>query len=178
MLDALLEELHNQIGDNDDFEILVDVDNGRDDEHPRSTGMKRQNLLNNATAKYIIFIDDDDWIFPCYIEELLKAYESNADCFAINGIITTNGGNQFKWKLSKDFDNLDIVERGEKILLRTTNHITAVKRKLALIAGFPNKSNAEDKDYSTWLNPHLKTEHVIEPPMYHYRYSTYNKEYT
>ena len=149
-------------------EILAYVDNKQ-----FSTGYKRQALINEATGKYIIFIDDDDWVEPYYIEELLKAAESDADCFAINGWITTNGKNRVNWKLSKNYKN----ETRGGVYLRTTNHITAVKRELALQVGFPDKSNAEDKWYSDRVVKLLKTEYTIKPPMYHYRFSTLNKEY-
>jgi hypothetical protein len=42
---------------------------------------------------------------------------------------------------------------------------------------FPDKSNAEDKEYSERLNKHLKTEVIIESPIYHYDFSTHNKQY-
>lgn len=157
---------------NFDVEIIV-----CSDEKKITTGEKRNRLLKIASGKYIIFIDDDDEVPNYYIEQLLIAYESNADCFAINGKMTTDGQKEIKWRLSKDYDNITIKENGVDIYLRKTNHITAVKRELALLAPFPNKSNAEDKGYSDALNPFLKTEYKIELPMYHYKFSTKNKEY-
>jgi len=165
---VLYDELISQSNGNPKVQILVFGDNKQ-----HTTGYKRNKLLHAATGKYIIFIDDDDWIEPYYIEELLKAAESDADCFAINGWITTNGKNRINWYLSKD--NPNVTRNG--VYLRTTNHITAVKRELALQAGFPDISNAEDKAYSDRLKPYLKTEYTIEKPMYHYRFSTHNKEY-
>lgn len=167
----LLKTLYCQIIDNEalaKIEVIEYIDNKQN-----STGHKRNALLKFAKGKYIIFIDDDDEIYPCYISELLKAYHSDADCFAINGHYSVDGGEKQRWELSKD--NHDHDSNG--ILYRRTNHITAVKRELALKAGFPDKSNAEDKAYSELLNPYLKTEYKIEPPMYHYRYSSINKEY-
>ena len=171
LLDILLAELHRQ--QQPGVEILAYVDNKQ-----FSTGYKRQALINEATGKYIIFIDDDDWIEPYYIEELLKAAESDADCFAINGWITTNGKGRIDWRLSKDNPNKTIYENGKPVYLRTTNHITGVKRELALKAGFPDKSNAEDQWYSNRVAPLCKTEYVIKKPLYHYRFETFNKQYT
>ena len=48
---------------------------------------------------------------------------------------------------------------------------------LFLAAMFPDKSNAEDKAYSERLNPFLRTEVSIPQPIYHYKYSSQNKEY-
>lgn len=156
-----------------EVEIITLEDDGQ-----MTTGQKRQMLLESAEGKYIVFVDDDDEVPNYYVVEILEAAKSNADCFAINGIMTTDGYRQMKWYLSKDNPNITVFENGSEVYLRTTNHITGVKRELALQAGFPDKSNAEDKAYLEKLNPLLKTEHTIERPMYHYKFSTQNKKYT
>lgn len=157
---------------NFDVEIIV-----CSDEKKITTGEKRNCLLKIAKGKYVIYIDDDDEVPDYYIREMLKACDLDSDCFAINGKMTTDGQKEIKWRLSKDYDNITIKENGVDVYLRKTNHITGVKRELALLAPFPNKSNAEDKGYSDALNPFLKTEYKIELPMYHYKFSTKNKEY-
>jgi len=43
---------------------------------------------------------------------------------------------------------------------------------------FPDQSNAEDREYSSRLNPFLKTEVKIDKSIYHYDYKNYDKEYT
>lgn len=167
-LQELLNELQRQCAEihATDVEVLTNVDNKE-----KSTGAKRNELLQSATGKYIIFIDDDDWPEPCYIKELLNAATSDADCFAMNGWITTNGGNRIDWALSKDYHN-----HGTTFYYRKTNHITGVKRELALKAGFPDKSNAEDKWYSDRVAPLCKTEFTIIPPMYHYRFNSHKTD--
>lgn len=178
LLEGLLLELYNQVTNagyfDTEIEILTNIDNKE-----KSTGLKRQELLHQATGKYIIFIDDDDWPEPCYIAELLKACESDADCFAMNGYMTTNGQNKIEWRLSKDYENRTVKENGwQPIYLRKTNHITGVKREIALQVGFPDISHAEDKWYSDRVAPLCKTEYQIVPCMYHYRFETHNKQYT
>lgn len=169
--------LYEQINDTDSediVEILVNLDNKE-----KTTGFKRQELLNWSRGKYVIFIDDDDWISNWYICELLRAAESGADCFSINGIYTEGEGKEerkrVKWEISKDHPNENTVKNGKEFFLRRTNHITGVKREIAIAAGFPDKSNAEDKHYSDGLI--LTTEHKIEIPMYHYRCSINEREY-
>jgi glycosyltransferase involved in cell wall biosynthesis len=167
-LTELLNHLYKQA--TNEVEILFEIDNKE-----ITSGAKANKLLSRAIGKYVVFIDDDDWVADYYVEEMLKACDSGADCFAINGFYSIDGGHQTKWRLSKDNTDRDTYENGELVYLRHTNHITAVKREIALVHGFPDKSNAEDKWYSERLK--LETEYKIEPPMYWYRYSTRNKEY-
>ena len=153
-----------------------------------STGRKRQSLLERSAGDYIVFIDADDSVPEYYVSEMLAACASGADCFAINGVMTTDGRDEIKWRISKDYINPGVIhpatkrivqddyrENGKHVYLRRTNHITGVKKEIALAAGFPDKSNAEDKYYSDRLI--LNTEYKIERPMYEYRFTTKNKSY-
>lgn len=171
LMSTLMFHLREQVKDRP-VEILFLTDTA---EYKMSTGKKRQELLQMAHGDYVVFIDDDDWVPEYYIDEMLLACASGADCFAINGIMTTDGQHETKWYLSKDFKNEDKREGNKTVYYRHTNHITGVKRSIALAAGFPDKSNAEDKYYSDRLI--LKTEYKIEKPMYHYRFSAHNKSY-
>lgn len=155
-----------------DVEILVEIDNKQ-----ITSGAKANILLNRANGKYIAFIDDDDDVSDCYISEIIRLSHYDFDCMATNGTYSMDGKGSTKWFLSKDNQDHDTYIEGELVFMRRTNHISPVKRELALKAMFPDKSNAEDKEYSERLHPHLKTEIKINPPMYHYRYSSINKEY-
>lgn len=176
-LENLVKELCRQVEECNafsDVEVLTNIDNGE-----QHTGAKRQELLERAIGDYIVYVDDDDSVYPCYISEMLKACDSGADCFAINGIMTTNGQDLIQWFISKDYEDVTVKDGRRKYYQRFTNHITAVKRSIALQAGFPlDKSNAEDKAYSMGLRGKLHTEYKIEPPLYHYDFSTFNKSYT
>lgn len=170
----LLRHLNNQISDPSQVEILWSLTESQLNGGP-SSGKKRQLLLQMAKGEYVSFIDADDWVPEYYIEEMLKACASGADCFAINGIWTQDGAHETQWFLSKDLQNVDVRVGNKTVYHRHTNHITGVKRSIALAAGFPDKSNAEDKYYSDRLQ--LKTEYKIEKPMYWYRFSSFNKSY-
>lgn len=155
-----------------EVQLIVATDNKEN-----TTGRKRQLLLENSKGEYIVFIDDDDAIYDYYVEELLKAVNTGADCIGMKGIITTDGNNEIEWRLSKDYQNETIEENGKMVYLRTTNHIAAVKRSIAIQCGFPDISNGEDKEYSQRIHPFLLTETKIDKLMYHYIFSTQNKEY-
>ena len=156
----------------DNVEIIVATDNKQ-----ITTGAKRNLLLSIASNDYCNQIDDDDWVYPYFVDEVLKAIQNDTDCIGTKGIITTNGGNEIEWRLSKDYQNETIREGDKSVYLRTTNHISIVKTRLALSAGFPDICNGEDKEFSIRLNPYLKTEYTIGVPLYHYRFSSFNKEY-
>jgi hypothetical protein len=175
MLGELLRCIDSQIEANNAralIEVIVDLDNKE-----KSTGRKRQDLLERSRGTGVLYIDDDDWIMEYYIEEMLKAAQADVDCVAISGVMTTNGGAPINWHISKDYDNVTVVKNGERCYLRHTNHITLVRRSIALEAGFNDVSNAEDGYYSGRLKGKLQTEYKIEKPMYHYRYSSQNKSY-
>lgn len=174
MFDSLMENLTSQIFQfpTETIEILHTCDNGE-----QTTGFKRDLLLRNANGKYVSYVDDDDHVYSCYVSEIIKAAESDADCFSIAGIMTTNSTNEIGWRLSKDYPNTTVIENGKPFYLRTTNHLSPVKRSIALLGGFPDIRNGEDKAYSESIRPNLKTEYRIEPPLYHYQYTTGQKLY-
>lgn len=155
----------------------IDVELIYDDSEYDSTGVKRNRLLSMAKGEYVVFIDADDEVPEYYISEILKGIESGCDCIGMKGYMTTNGKNRIDWELSKDYENDTITVNGRPFYIRKTNHISPVRRELALMTMFPDKSNAEDKDYSDRLNPLLKTEYKIDKTMYHYKYQTENKTY-
>jgi glycosyltransferase involved in cell wall biosynthesis len=130
-------------------------------------GTKRNKLLALASGKYIVYLDDDDLISPDYVEKILVACKSDCDCIGISGMITTNGSREMQWHISKDFQMW--FERGN-VYYRTPNHISPVKRELALAAGFPERGFSEDFEYSMRLLPMLKTEIKIPGILYYYRF--------
>jgi len=132
-------------------------------------GVKRNKLLSRAYGEYIVFIDDDDLISSDYVHKILVACQQETDCIGISGIITTNGLKQKQWHISKK--NLTWFEKNW-IYYRTPNHISPVRRTIALKAMFPEISYAEDHGYSRRLLPLLKSEAIVPGNIYHYRYVT------
>jgi len=145
----------------------------------QSTGRKRNELLTMANGEYVWFVDDDDMILPNAIPNILKALESKPDSLAINGIMTTDGGNLKHWYIAKDNPYEAQVINGQEVYLRYPNHITVIKKEIARKIGFPDKSNHEDFDFATRLKESglIKVEAVVEEPVYHYQYKTYDKTY-
>lgn len=141
-----------------------------DDSLLYNIGVKRNKLLQKAKGGYVVYIDDDDHISDNYVSLILQACKSEADCIGINGTITTNGHDLRKWFISKEYGKWFTGPDGT--YYRTPNHISPVKRELALKTGFPEIAFAEDAEYSRRLLPLLKTETIITQPIYHYDYHT------
>lgn len=173
-LDILIREIGRQIytlGVSDIVEVVIDCDAGSD-KGGRSTGQKRNDLVKKAKGKYIVHVDDDDRLPPYYIEELLTAAESDADCFSISGVITTNGSNEKVWHISKDMGyGAKFDAQGREYYERFPNHICPMKREIALQVPFPHTTVGEDYAFATALRDAglIKTEYRIDRfPMYFY----------
>ena len=169
----LINHINKQL--TEEVEIISDIA----DVGVKTTGQKRNDLLNSAKGDYVWFIDDDDWISDTAIEDILKGIETNPDSFAINGSYTENGFNYRQWFISKDLEYCADWIDGKEVYLRPPNHITPMKRIIALQIMFPNKSNAEDYDFCMRLKQSglIKNEYKIDNPIYEYRYLSYNKLY-
>ena len=170
MLSKLLSGIQDQIdrlNAPDKVEVLINCDGG---ELP--TGTKRNILLGQAAGKYSVFVDDDDKLPDYYIEEILKAAESDADCFSISGIMTTHGLNEQYWNISKDFEYRTLKDfQGKESFERFPNHITPMKRAIAVQFKFPDIYIFEDYQWACAIRQSglIKTEFRIDKhPMYHY----------
>jgi glycosyltransferase involved in cell wall biosynthesis len=168
---VLRKELFRQInGRNTEVEVLSITD-----QRQETTGTKRNKLVNQAKGEYVVFIDDDDWPEPCYIDEILKGCATGADCMAISGTITTNGKDLKRWYISIDNPYISSKDaKGNEIYLRYPNHITPIRREHALKIGFPDKTIGEDYDFATRMKEAglLKSEHTIIHPIYQYRFNS------
>ena len=133
-----------------------------------TTGEKRNRLVNSSSGDFIVFVDDDDDVYDCYVEEILKTITENpqADCIGINGIISFNGENHKKWFISKKFGRW---YESADAYYRTPNHISPIRKTIAQLVPFPNIHHGEDFTYSIGVLPHLYVEAAIEKPLYHYQ---------
>ncbi len=159
-LNELMRKLKEQKTDR--VEILVEIDGGQ-----ITTGAKRNFLLSRAKGDYIAFIDDDDAVSGDYVGKILKAIKTRPDCCGMEGIISFKKRNESRLFIHsiqyKEWYEMD------KVYYRCPNHLSPVKRELALQVGFPDRTVGEDRDYSMRLLPLLKTEVYINGPIYFYK---------
>lgn len=141
---------------------------------PITTGEKRNYLLQSATGKYVWFIDDDDDIEPGAIAKVLAAALKQPDVIAINGYMTTDGAQRVDWEIRLGHPYKAIQKDGHEYYLRHPNHITPMRRDLAIQVQFPHKNQREDYEWAVaMLNTGLlKTQEIIDEPVYHYKYIT------
>lgn len=134
-----------------------------------TVGQARNILLDRATGKFVVYIDDDDHISENYLVEILSAItlHSDIDCIGMRGHITTNGEDKRDWVISKDC--LKWHEQG-RTYMRTPNHISPVRAEVAKKIKFPDIDHGEDYEYSVGILPYLKKEHFIDKQLYHYDY--------
>jgi glycosyltransferase involved in cell wall biosynthesis len=149
----------------DQVEVKYMVDN-----RILSTGKKRNHLLDACEGEYITFIDDDDEVSPDYIRLIMAALETGPDVVGIrlihyqNGKLHGNTCHSIKYKEWKNIPGPDGIWTFE----RCPNHLNPVKREYAIKTWFPDKTSGEDIEYSYNLRKYLKTEVMIEKPIYYY----------
>lgn len=129
-----------------------------------NVGKKANDLLKEAKGNYVVFIDSDDQISPNYISLILEACKYNADCIGISGTILHEGITK-QWHISKDYGHWFAKDN---VFYRTPNHISPVKRDIALKAMFPEIPHGEDAEYSRRILPYLQTETKITENIYFY----------
>lgn len=169
-LEELLENISNQIkegGFGDFVEVIALSDCGYK-KGGMNVGGKRNRLLDLAHGKYICFIDDDDMISHDYIKQILKGINHNPDVITFEGWVTDN-------KMSKKnkfyIGTEHIAHDANGICYRFPNHLSPVKKEIAMQCRFPDKNFGEDSDYSDKLRQiGLTNEYKIPLDLYYYRF--------
>lgn len=171
VLEVLLKKINNQIslcGYEDVVEVITDIDN-----REVSVGNKRQRLLELSKGDWVCYCDSDDEVHDDYIHEILIATQDNPDVIGFDGFMTHNGQRRENFKISKDLPYITITDAlGNKQYERFNNHLSPVRRSIALQIGFKDLRYAEDYDYAVRLKESqlIKTEKYIHKDMYHYKY--------
>ncbi len=172
-LPKILDQLYGQYEalpkrDQDRVEILTLID-----AKGISLGEKRNRMVAIAQGEYVVHVDDDDRVEPDYLASLLAATSAGSDAITFKASVTLNGGAPkpciYSTRYTED-TNTSLEYH------RMPNHITAVRRDLALQAGFPNKNKGEDSAYAVLLRPLLVTETHIDRVLYHYDYDARTTE--
>lgn len=135
-----------------------------------STGHKRNELIRNSTGDYFSMIDTDDLVPSYYVNEFMRAVESEPDVVSFIGYMTTNGENrrEFTIKLGEKYEE----RHGQ--YFRYPNHLCFFKRSVVEHIKFPDVWVQEDYMWATEIMRRklLKSEVHINKTMYHYDFKT------
>lgn len=141
------------------------------DNHRMSIGEKRNWLKRMAKGKYIAYIDDDDNISNKYFDKIIPECKKDVDviCFQTKYKFA---GTQRPCYFSKDFEN----ENLRNCFRRKPNHLMVIKKSIADKIDFENTSFGEDSDWANRINKHLKTQIIINKPLYIYKVNPIKSE--
>jgi glycosyltransferase involved in cell wall biosynthesis len=130
------------------------------------TGTKRNWLIEQTQSDYFVFVDDDDLVHAYYLDEIVKAMDSNPDVITFCGYITTNGANRVNWQIK--LGNEYVEKNG--MYYRWPNHLAVMKREKVRHIKFPDVWQLEDYRWSEQIAQRqlLKTEVHIPLELYHY----------
>jgi glycosyltransferase involved in cell wall biosynthesis len=165
---SLMDSIQSQI-DKNQLQGLVEV--LTDDRLDITVGQKRNSLMSRASGEFVAFIDDDDEVHTDYLKLIVEAIQNNPsiDCIGINGEMIFDKLHNRAWFVSIDYEEW---HEKDLVFYRTPNHLSPIKRVLAIGCPFPDVSFGEDRHFSDLIYPLLKKEAKIETPLYVYHYSS------
>jgi glycosyltransferase involved in cell wall biosynthesis len=167
-LQKLSAELQRQItaAGRTDVEVVSVVDNCS-----VSIGYKRNAVLRASHGKFVAFVDDDDWVSPDYIQQIMTAIDAHGDV----DVITFNN-HSF---IDSDTAAEVIMELGNpnqpynpKRFLRAAWHTCAWRSDIAKTFNFPDSSYGEDWAWAEKCNKSASTTYHIDAFLHIYRFST------
>jgi glycosyltransferase involved in cell wall biosynthesis len=152
-----------QVGEKD-VEFLFYCDN-----RERTTGHKRNVLLQQARGKFVVFVDDDDDVSPNYVDLICKAIrQHDVDAIGICGIYTENGLNPKPFITGRKYN----WETIGNTYCRFVNHISPIKRTIAQQFDFPDLTIGEDYQWTMAIRDSglVKTDYIIQDKVYFYEF--------
>lgn len=164
-LDTLREDLRGWIGD--DIEWLVITDE-------RPPGPKRNEMMAMARGKYVMHLDDDEWLSPKFPSLVLPALELGVDLVAYDALASLNGCPFFRVRTGMDFPNEQPRHLGDGRLSdirRKPWHWNCWRTELARSVRFVEEYHgAEDAIWLEQMYPLVKTWHKIDEALFVHRY--------
>jgi len=149
-------------------ELLVLTDNRK-----RSTGLKRQALLDLAQGRYITHLDDDDMVSGDYIAELLAAIAlPEVDVIVFNQQSTWNGENSFYVRCGLEYENEGMHKDADDKLWQDIHrkpwHWCVWNARIAKSARFPDGYIDDDWFWLKQTIAAARTQHRIDKVLHYY----------
>ena len=154
-----------------DVEVLIDMDN-----RASTLGAKRNALISRARGAYVVFVDDDDRVSDDYVAQLMVGIDRGVDAVGIQQVITFDGKNP---QNVYERANVPWLTLPNGDYQRSIQHLSAVKRSIAVQIPYPETNFGEDKCWSDALAASglIKTAHEIHQPVYFYESRTEKREF-
>jgi cellulose synthase/poly-beta-1,6-N-acetylglucosamine synthase-like glycosyltransferase len=167
-LNNLLNIQLNKYNAHNDVEVISCCDNRQ-----MSVGAKRNKLLDQASGKFIAFIDDDDAVDIDYIKAITTILKENSDidCIGIKGVYTVEGRNPKLFIHSLKYNSYF---EAQGIYYRCPNHLNPIRKECIKNIRFPEQNRGEDTDWALKIRDAgvLKKEVMFDKkPLYFYRFS-------
>jgi glycosyltransferase involved in cell wall biosynthesis len=163
----ILHQLKQQIkGFENEVQLVINIDNGE-----TILGTKRNQCIDSALGKYVIFVDDDDIISNNYISTLIETIKHPHDVDVISFIVNVSLNNgpvkpcYYSITYKEDYNEANSYHR-------LPNHICAIKTEIAKAVGFKPILYAEDADFSKRAKEHLHSEIMINETLYYYNFNS------
>lgn len=169
----IYEQLADQTVGNPSAEVLALFDN-----RLRSTGRKRQALLDLAQGKFVVCLDDDDGVSPHFVAKILDAIDRNpnADVIVYNSKSSLNGEEPFIVRTGIEFENeqchKDPDGKRWQDIHRKPWHWCAWSARLAKDAKFPDGYIDDDWYWLRQMIPHVKQQVRIDEVLHFYQYNS------
>jgi len=165
--EKLLKSLENQITENnlqDEVEILTFSDNF---DYP--VGLKRNELLQQASGLFVAFIDDDDVVAEDYVQVIVQAIKSfpDIDCVGMKGKLVSKTLGEKEFIHSVRYTEFT---EDEQYYYRPPNHLNPIRAEIAKQFMFPILNRGEDFNWAMQLSRKqvLQREVFIDKVLYYY----------
>lgn len=168
-LQRIVDDLYKQ-SLNKPVEILVFLENKK-----RTTGAKRNILLEQAQGEYVVFVDDDDRVESNYVETLLTTIEENhgADCIVFDVLVNFNGEFTKICKYGKEYRHSE----DAKFYYRKPNHLMCYAKRIAGKHQYRNVSYGEDDEWGRRASAEIENQVRIPSVMYYYDFVKKNRSW-
>lgn len=145
-------------------EVLVCLENKK-----RTTGRKRNELIEQAQGKFVVFVDDDDTLSDDYVSQLLTHIKENpeADCIVFD--VMVNIVNQKRKKLCK-YGIEYKYGQNPNFYTRKPNHLMCYRKSIAESHKYKNISYKEDDEWGERACKNIKNQIRIDKVLYTYDY--------
>lgn len=183
-----LDSILNQDGINNEIEVLILNDGSTDgtldiinyyashydmlrfiSRENRGIGPTRNELIDNAAANYLWFIDADDWIEKGVIAKVLTVLNSNdLDCLMLSFQVDSQSGNIKRYIYEGDYPNGIALTKAQVYNNSVWSRI--YRSELVKRSGirFGKYCMGEDFDFTFRLIPNLKRSLCLNDIIYHY----------